>query len=255
MHRSFVTTASPPPPPTGNSGDNDFSSVTALHCGDLLGVMALLFIMVNSTRVYLHNITSRHLRNITSPALTRIVGELERSLPRTLAPLSPAHPRRWRAVVTNDRCINQCWVSIFLSVTDNCPARISGRKIMAVEIILWPYLYECYGAGHEDRTRDLLSPVGRPIQQLSAFFSVRLMVTHGSTFLLRTQTDQTLRMPELTVKFAEPTDQCVGFVVLRLNCARNRLGIVEVLRVKFYHMLSVPGKESLPCKGLVVSFA
>ena len=34
MHQSFVTTA---PPPTGNSGDNDFSSIRALlkalHCG------------------------------------------------------------------------------------------------------------------------------------------------------------------------------------------------------------------------------
>ena len=46
MHQSFVTTA--PPPRTGNSGDNDFSSITALlktlYCGDLLRVIALLFI-------------------------------------------------------------------------------------------------------------------------------------------------------------------------------------------------------------------
>ena len=51
-------------------------------------------------------------------------------------------------------------------------------------------------------------------------------------------------MSGLITKFAVPTDQCVGFVVLRLNCARNRLGIVEVLRVKLYNTLSVPGKSS-----------
>ena len=79
-----------PPNKTGNSGDN-FSSITALlkalHCGDLLRVIALLFIIVNSMGVYL--------RNITRPALTRHCGELKRSLPCSLAPLSPAHPRRW----------------------------------------------------------------------------------------------------------------------------------------------------------------
>ena len=38
MHQSFVITAPPPAaPPTGNSGDNDFPSITAMHCGDLLG--------------------------------------------------------------------------------------------------------------------------------------------------------------------------------------------------------------------------
>ena len=58
------------PPPTGNSKDNDFSSITALlkvlHCGDLLRVIALLFIIVNSTGVYRCN--------ITSPALTQHCG-------------------------------------------------------------------------------------------------------------------------------------------------------------------------------------
>ena len=91
MHQPFVTTPPHPPsthPPTENSGDNDFSSITALlkaqHCGELLRNISLLFIIVNSTGVYLHN--------ITSPTLT--AGELKRSLPRTLAPQSPAHPRR-----------------------------------------------------------------------------------------------------------------------------------------------------------------
>ena len=94
----------PPPPPTGNSGDNDFSSIRALlktlHCGDLLRVIALLFIRVNFTGVYL--------RNITSPAFTRYCGGTQKVMPRTLAPLSPAHPRRWwwgGAGVTNDWCI------------------------------------------------------------------------------------------------------------------------------------------------------
>ena len=88
MHQSFVTTA---PPPTGNSGDNDFSSIRALlkalHCGDLLSVIALLFIRVNFTGVYLGN--------ITSPAFTRYCGGTQKVIARTLAPLSPAHPRRW----------------------------------------------------------------------------------------------------------------------------------------------------------------
>ena len=90
LHQSFVTTAPPPPhTPTGNSGDNDFSSITALlkalYCGDLLRVINLLFIRVNSTG-YIY-VISRHLPGSA--------GELKRSLPRTLAPLSPGHPRRW----------------------------------------------------------------------------------------------------------------------------------------------------------------
>ena len=56
MHYSFVTTAPPHPPPTGNSGDNEFSSIKALlkalHCGDLLRVIAPRFIIVNSKRAY-----------------------------------------------------------------------------------------------------------------------------------------------------------------------------------------------------------
>ena len=87
------------PPLTGNSGDNDFSSITALYCGDLLRVIALLFIRVNSTG-YIYVISqARH-----SPGTA---GELKRSLPRTLAPLSPAHPSRWGGggTGTNDWCI------------------------------------------------------------------------------------------------------------------------------------------------------
>ena len=88
MHQSFVTTA---PPPTGNSGDNDFSSIRALlkalHCVALLRVIALLFIRVNFTGVYM--------RNITSPAFTRYCGGTQKVIARTLVPLSPAHPRKW----------------------------------------------------------------------------------------------------------------------------------------------------------------
>ena len=86
MHQSFVTTV---PPPTGNSGDDDFSSITALlkalYYGDLLRVIALLFIWVNSTG-YIYVISqTRHLPGTA--------GELKRPLPRTLAPISPVHPR------------------------------------------------------------------------------------------------------------------------------------------------------------------
>ena len=53
-------------PPMGNSGDNDFSSTTALlkalHCGELLRVKGLVFIIVISTGVYLRNATSPALR-------------------------------------------------------------------------------------------------------------------------------------------------------------------------------------------------
>ena len=38
---------------------------------------------------------------------------------------------------------------------------------------------------------------------------------------------QTSRMPRLVIKFASRTCHCVGFVVLRLSCARNRLGILD----------------------------
>ena len=87
---NHLPTPNPRPPPTGNSGDNDFSSTTALlkalYCGNLMRAIALLFIRVNSTG-YIYVISqARHLPGTA--------GELKRSLPRTLAPLSPAHPRR-----------------------------------------------------------------------------------------------------------------------------------------------------------------
>ena len=74
-----------PPAPTGNRGVNDFSSVIALlkalHCGDLLRVIALLFIMVNSTGVYL--------RNITSPAVTRHCGGTRKVTAPHINPVIP----------------------------------------------------------------------------------------------------------------------------------------------------------------------
>ena len=52
-----------PPPPMGNSGDNKFLAIItllkALHCKDLLRVIAPLFIIVNSTGVSLYNVTSQ----------------------------------------------------------------------------------------------------------------------------------------------------------------------------------------------------
>ena len=90
MHQSFVTTS--PHEPTGKSGDNDFSSIKALleaqHCGDLLIVIALFFIKVNSTGVYL--------RNITSPALTRHCMATQKVSTSHISPAMPhPSPRCW----------------------------------------------------------------------------------------------------------------------------------------------------------------
>ena len=98
VHQPFVTTASPP---TGNSRD-DFSSIIALlealHCEDLQRVIALLFVIVNCTGVYLRNITS------PSPGTAR---ELERLLPHTIIPaIPPSMPVGGEAVFTNDWCIS-----------------------------------------------------------------------------------------------------------------------------------------------------
>ena len=91
MHQSFVTTA-PPPHLWVNSRD-DFSFIKALlkalHCGDLLRVIALLFIIVNSTGVYLHEYHRRHLPGTA--------GKIKRSLPCTLAPPIPLGGGRGRA--------------------------------------------------------------------------------------------------------------------------------------------------------------
>ena len=91
-HQSFVTTAAPRAytTPSGNSGDN-VSSITALlkalHCRDLLRVIALRFKIVNSMRYICVISQAQHLPGTA--------GELKRSLPHTLALLSPAHPCRW----------------------------------------------------------------------------------------------------------------------------------------------------------------
>ena len=116
MHQSLVTTAPPPcPPPTGNSGDNDFSAITALlkalYCGDLLRVIALLFIRVNSTGVYL--------RNITSLALTWYCGGTEKNsvdseeLPAdwTNANISPLFKKRDVHLAENYRPVSLISVS------------------------------------------------------------------------------------------------------------------------------------------------
>ena len=93
MHQSFVTTA---PPPTGNSGNDEFSSITpllkALYCRDLLRIKALLFIRVNSMG-YIYVISQAwHL-----PGGTQKVIALH---------ISPAIPAGGGgAGVTNDWCI------------------------------------------------------------------------------------------------------------------------------------------------------
>ena len=62
-------------------------SAKALHCGDLLRVIALLFIIVTSMGYICVISQARHLPGTAE--------ERQRSLPRTLAPLYPAHPRSW----------------------------------------------------------------------------------------------------------------------------------------------------------------
>ena len=115
MHESFVTTA-PPPPPMGNSGD-DFSSIKALlkawHCGDLLRVIALLVIIINSAG-YICIIS-------VAPHFPGTLGELKRSLPHTLAPLSPAHPHQWGAGV----CSGYKWLVHYPNVYN----KLTGQSI------------------------------------------------------------------------------------------------------------------------------
>ena len=115
----------------GNSKDNDFSSITALlkalHCGDLLRVIALLFIIVNSMGIYR--------RYITSPGL-------KMSLSRTLAPLSPAHSCRWGTVATNDWCIKHCFLSLrnykinYFSKFYACPNTSGVPKLREKNMVL-----------------------------------------------------------------------------------------------------------------------
>ena len=83
----------------GNRRDNNFSSIIAQHCGDLLS---------HSPALYNSKFHGVYLHYITNLALNRHYGQLKRSLPwTTLTPLSPAHPRRLGggAVITNDWCI------------------------------------------------------------------------------------------------------------------------------------------------------
>ena len=64
---------------TENSGDNGFSSITALGLAER-----------HSPALYINKFNGIYIHNITSPA----AGELKRPMSRTLAPLFPAHPRR-----------------------------------------------------------------------------------------------------------------------------------------------------------------
>ena len=80
MHQSLVTT---PHPHTHtqreNSRDNGFSSITALGPAER-----------HSPALYNNKCNRIYMHNITNPA----AGELKRPMSHTLAPLSPAHPRR-----------------------------------------------------------------------------------------------------------------------------------------------------------------
>ena len=86
MHQSFFVTPPPKPPPpihthtqTENSGDNGFSSITALGPAER-----------HSPALYNNKFNGIYMHNITSPA----AWELKRPMSRILAPLSPAHLRR-----------------------------------------------------------------------------------------------------------------------------------------------------------------
>ena len=85
MHQSFVTTAPLPPPPKSHVLQGPAES--------------------HSPALY----NSKFHRCVISqaPHLPGTAGGLKKSVPRTLAPLSPAHLHRWGggAVVTNDWCI------------------------------------------------------------------------------------------------------------------------------------------------------
>ena len=86
MHKSFVTSAPPPPIHTHK---RIIAGSTAFHPPQSWGLLrgiALLFIIINSTGCICIILLARHL-----PAL---LGEFKRPISRTLAPLSPAHPRR-----------------------------------------------------------------------------------------------------------------------------------------------------------------
>ena len=118
----------PPSPPKGDSGDNDFSSIRtllkALHCGDLLRVIALLFIRVNFTGIYLHN--------ITRPAFTRYCGGTQKVIAHTLALLSPAHPSRWGGQglqMTGALCLT--WLKMCEIISTDCKTQIIIKTMAA----------------------------------------------------------------------------------------------------------------------------
>ena len=119
MHKSFVTTTAPLHL-RGIVGGSDFSSIAALlkamHYGDLLRVIALLFIIVNSTGVICVISLARH--------LLASAGGRKKSLPRTLAPLSPAKPVGGRGggggsgqwLQITDVCINDTVIISIITV-------------------------------------------------------------------------------------------------------------------------------------------
>ena len=84
MHQSFVTTA-----PTTYTHKREIAGTTAFHPSqpwDLLRVIDLLFIIINSTGYIYIILLARHLPGTA--------GEPKKPMSRRLAALSPAHPRR-----------------------------------------------------------------------------------------------------------------------------------------------------------------
>ena len=77
MHQSFVTPSQHTHTHTENSGDNGFSSITALGPAER-----------QSPAPYNNKFNGIYMQNIISPA----AGELERPMPHTLAPLSSPIP-------------------------------------------------------------------------------------------------------------------------------------------------------------------
>ena len=90
MQQSFVTTAPAPPLHTHiHIHKRGIAGTMTIHPSqpwDLLRVIELLFIIINSTGYMCIILLARHLPGTA--------GELKRLISRTLGPLSPAHSRR-----------------------------------------------------------------------------------------------------------------------------------------------------------------
>ena len=108
MHQSFVSTA---PPPTGMGGDSDPSLYRALiqapPCTDKLIVTTLLL----APPYTIEKLTGGRRPNVITPALPQQCGDNQKVL---ALHHSPAIPRRWGALDTNDLCINIMPLEFFI---------------------------------------------------------------------------------------------------------------------------------------------